>query len=106
MAKYLSLLCSLYLLFIGSAVSANPWGRVSEPFSGASSAIGSYANGCLSGGVALANAGEGFQVMRTSRNRYYGHANLVSFIENYSLKTKQAGLGDLLIGDMSMLIRA
>ncbi|MEC4726118.1 penicillin-insensitive murein endopeptidase [Shewanella sp. D64] len=102
MAKYLALLCFFYLLFIGSVVSANPWGRVSEPLSGESRAIGSYANGCLSGGVALANVGEGFQVMRTSRNRYYGHADLVSFIEEYSLKTKQTGLGDLLIGDMSM----
>jgi penicillin-insensitive murein endopeptidase len=102
MAKCLSLTCLLYLLFIDSVVAANPWGKVSEPFRGEPRAIGSYANGCLSGGVALANVGEGFQVIRTTRNRYYGHADLVSFIEDYSLKTKLAGLGDLLIGDMSM----
>ncbi|MBW8183322.1 penicillin-insensitive murein endopeptidase [Shewanella nanhaiensis] len=101
MAKYLLLLCVLYLM-LGFTASANPWARVEQPFDGSSDAIGSYANGCLSGGVELASEGEGFQVIRTSRKRYYGHADLVNFINEYAATLKQAGLDDLLIGDMSM----
>src|SRR5687768_3623476 len=44
-------------------------------------AIGSYAKGCVAGGVALPIDGENWQVMRLSRNRNWGHPNLIRFLE-------------------------
>jgi len=64
--------------------------------------IGFYAKGCLAGGVALPINGDTWQVMRLSRNRNWGHANLVAFLERLSEKgAKQAGWNGLLVGDMS-----
>ena len=44
--------------------------------------IGTYTNGCLSDSVALPIDGTGYQVMRLSRERIYGHPNLIQFIQN------------------------
>jgi len=64
--------------------------------------VGFYAKGCLAGGVALPINGSTWQVMRLSRNRNWGHANLVAFLERLSEKgAKQAGWNGLLVGDMS-----
>ncbi|MBU2972362.1 penicillin-insensitive murein endopeptidase [Pseudoalteromonas sp. C2R02] len=65
-------------------------------------AVGTYNNGCLLGGAVLPETGEGFQVIRTSRNRFYGHPNLINFIQSLAIATKAQGLDDLLIADMSM----
>jgi len=65
-------------------------------------AVGTYNNGCLFGGAGLPETGEGFQVIRTSRNRFYGHPNLINFIQSLAIATKAKGLDDLLIADMSM----
>jgi len=102
MANYSPLLCGLYLLFTCHHVFANPWALVNKPFDGKSSSIGTYANGCLSGGVPLASSGEGYQVIRTSLNRFYGHNTLVQFIKDYAANIKRADIDDILIGDMSM----
>ena len=64
--------------------------------------IGFYAKGCLAGGVALPINGSTWQVMRLSRNRNWGHAKLVRFLERLSEKgAKEAGWRGLLVGDMS-----
>ena len=44
-------------------------------------AIGSYAKGCLAGGAALPVDGPAWQAMRLSRNRIWGHPELIAFIE-------------------------
>jgi len=68
----------------------------------ASRTIGFYAKGCLAGGVALPINGKTWQVMRLSRNRNWGHANLVRFLERLSEKgSNQGGWPGLLVGDMS-----
>ncbi|HVY59237.1 MAG TPA: penicillin-insensitive murein endopeptidase [Xanthobacteraceae bacterium] len=64
--------------------------------------LGYYANGCLAGGVALPIDGDTWQVMRLSRNRNWGHPNLIRFLERLAAKAhKSAGWPGLLIGDMS-----
>jgi penicillin-insensitive murein DD-endopeptidase len=64
--------------------------------------IGFYAKGCLAGAVDLPINGDTWQVMRLSRNRNWGHANLVNMLERLSEKAaKQAGWRGLLVGDMS-----
>ena len=44
-------------------------------------AIGSYAKGCMAGGKALEVDGPAWQVMRLSRNRNWGHPDLVALVE-------------------------
>src|SRR5262249_55650618 len=64
--------------------------------------IGGYADGCLAGGAALPIDGPTWQVMRLSRNRNWGHPNLIRFLERYAPKAAQAAhWPGLLIGDLS-----
>ena len=68
----------------------------------AARAIGFYSRGCLAGATALPINGETWQVMRISRNRFWGHPNLVRFLENLSAKAPaEAGWPGILVGDMS-----
>ena len=46
--------------------------------------IGYYTHGCLAGGVALPINGKTWQVMRLSRNRNWGHPNLIKFLERFA----------------------
>src|SRR5882672_7413280 len=48
--------------------------------------IGFYAHGCLAGGVALPINGKAWQVMRLSRNRNWGHPELIAFLERLAEK--------------------
>ena len=64
--------------------------------------IGFYTKGCLAGGVALPVNGKTWQVMRLSRNRNWGHPNLVHFLERFAEKVPQeAGWPGLLVGDLA-----
>lgn len=64
--------------------------------------IGFYAKGCLAGGAALPINGKTWQVMRLSRNRNWGHPNLVAFLERLADKVpKIAGWPGLLVGDLA-----
>jgi penicillin-insensitive murein endopeptidase len=63
--------------------------------------VGFYSKGCLAGGVALPINGATWQVMRLSRNRNWGHPNLVQFLEQLSAKAPTTGWRGLLVGDMS-----
>lgn len=70
------------------------------PLPTASQSIGSYTNGCISGAQALPLNGVGFQVMRVSRHRYFGHPDLLAFIEKLGSSVASADIGSLLIGDL------
>lgn len=68
----------------------------------ASRAIGSYARGCLAGAEPLAIDGPNWQAMRLSRNRNWGHPQLVRLIERLAADAKaQDGWSGLLVGDIS-----
>jgi penicillin-insensitive murein endopeptidase len=62
--------------------------------------IGSYTAGCLSGAVPLPSDGAGYQVMRPTRGRSYGHPDLIRFIENLAQTIYLQHWGVLLIGDL------
>jgi len=65
-------------------------------------AIGYYPRGCLQGGVELPMTGPTWQVMRLSRNRNWGHPELVQFLERFAPLAAQAtGWKGILIGDMA-----
>ena len=89
------------LLLLGSmsAFAGNGWSKIAYPLAGPPQVIGSYAAGCIAGATALPLVGDGYQVMRPSRNRYYGHPALVAFVERLGRQTAARG-GRLLIGDL------
>ncbi|MFG1480356.1 penicillin-insensitive murein endopeptidase [Xanthobacter sp. V4C-4] len=70
-------------------------------------AIGFYSKGCLAGGAALPVTGPEangplWQVMRLSRNRNFGHPELVAFLERFARKVPQvSSWRGILVGDMS-----
>ncbi len=74
--------------------------RKTTPFAGPARSIGTYNGGCLEGGIALPLAGPAWQVMRVSRDRYWGNPRLVDFIERLGEKGKKVSWNGLLIGDM------
>jgi penicillin-insensitive murein endopeptidase len=72
------------------------------PSLGKAMSIGYYPRGCLQGGVALPVTGPTWQVMRVSRNRMYGHPELVNFLERFApLAAKATGWHGILVGDMA-----
>ena len=78
------------------------FGRKPLPASLAVRSIGFYAKGCIAGAVALPINGSAWQVMRLSRNRNWGHPDLIALLERLAVKAqKVAGWPGLLVGDMS-----
>jgi penicillin-insensitive murein endopeptidase len=72
------------------------------PSIGKAMAIGYYPRGCLAGGVELPVNGPTWQVMRLSRNRNWGHPELVRFLERFApLAAKATGWHGILVGDMA-----
>jgi penicillin-insensitive murein endopeptidase len=77
------------------------FGRKTTPASLATHTIGFYSRGCIAGAKALPLDGDTWQVMRQSRNRNWGHPNLVCFLERLANQAPQVGWRGLLVGDMS-----
>ncbi len=102
-------LLTILTLTLGFAASAQAEPLAKQLFGGkrdASSQIaapyGGYAKGCLAGGVQLPQKGATWLEMRISRNRNWGHPELVSFIKRLSRKAaKLRGSNGLYINDMS-----
>lgn len=78
------------------------WDEVAVPSDGESNSIGSYANGCLAGGQQLSLSGEGYQVIRSQRNRYYGHRDMIAYLTELARQVDNLGIGHLLVADISM----
>ena len=66
-----------------------------------SESIGFYTAGCIRNSQQLEETGGGYQVIRLSRERYYGHPSLIEFIQYLGKHTKAKLNSTLLIGDMS-----
>jgi penicillin-insensitive murein endopeptidase len=102
--KKISSVILLAALFGHNPVHAgtNPWAGATTPVAlgPVAESIGSYTAGCLSGAVELPPNGTGYQVMRLSRHRYYGHPDLKNVIEALGKNVAAQRLGVLLIGDM------
>ena len=76
------------------------WARITDPFPGATSAIGFYSAGCLQGAEALPLDGTGYAVMRPSRRRFFGHATLLNYLTTLAADRRGAAKRLLLIGDL------
>ena len=64
-------------------------------------AHGFYSKGCFAGGMAIAADGPNWQSMRLSRNRRWGHPEMIALLERFSREAAQDGWPGLLIGDVS-----
>lgn len=63
--------------------------------------IGSYAGGCLAGGVPLPVSGPGWETVRLSRNRYWAHPEAFSFLTRLGAAARAAGWPAVQVGDVS-----
>lgn len=78
------------------------FGHVNGPTGGPTQAIGQYAKGCIAGAAQLPETGPTWQAMRLSRNRNWGHPELVDFIQRLSVRARnEAGWAGIYVGDMS-----
>jgi penicillin-insensitive murein endopeptidase len=77
------------------------FGRKTTPAPLTARVIGYYTSGCLAGATALPINGKTWQVMRLSRNRNWGHPNLVKMLERLADKAPSVGWNGLLVGDMA-----
>lgn len=79
---------------------AQQWAMVTQPTYSISQSIGTYNAGCISGAVSVPANGIGYQMMRLSRKRSFGHPDLKQFIEKLGQTAATQQLGSLLIGDL------
>jgi penicillin-insensitive murein endopeptidase len=71
------------------------------PSKGKPQAIGYYPRGCLQGAVELPIDGPTWQAMRLSRNRNWGHPELIRFLERFAPRAAKAtGWPGILVGDL------
>ncbi|GGF86995.1 penicillin-insensitive murein endopeptidase [Azorhizobium oxalatiphilum] len=87
------------------------FGAVSSPAPFAARSIGFYSKGCLAGGMELPadgpaadgrNHGPLWQAMRPSRDRAWGHPDLIAFLERFAVQVPTVSRWPgLLVGDMS-----
>jgi penicillin-insensitive murein DD-endopeptidase len=77
------------------------FGAQKLPAATAPAAHGFYSKGCFSGGIAIATDGPHWQAMRLSRNRRWGHPELITLLERLSREAAADGWPGLLVGDIS-----
>ena len=81
-------------------VAADLFGAQPAPTASAPEPYGTYAKGCIAGAVPLPETAPGWQVMRLSRNRAWGHPDMLAFIDRLSAKAREIGWPRLYIGDI------
>jgi penicillin-insensitive murein endopeptidase len=104
MARTLASLALILLIALPAAAQerANQlFGAKREGSAQAPSAIGSYAKGCGAGLVQLPETGPTWQAMRLSRNRNWGHPEMIDFLQDLSQVAVRQGWAGLYIGDIS-----
>ncbi len=94
-------------VFYTAQVIAAPqdWQQIKRPIpaeDGRPQPIGSYTNGCLIGAQPLPYKGVGYQVIRMNKNRYYGHPDMISYLQRLGERAKAEGLPTMLVGDIAM----
>jgi penicillin-insensitive murein endopeptidase len=78
------------------------FGAERETSGGRSEVIGGYSRGCLAGAEQLPDTGPTWTAMRLSRNRHWGHPELIDYIQDLSARVaaETAWIG-LHVGDMA-----
>ena len=86
---------------ISQSLANQLFGAASRGTSEPAQAYGSYARGCADGLVQLPETGPTWQAMRLSRNRNWGHPEMIDFLEGLSSQAVQIGWRGLYVGDIS-----
>ena len=55
------------------SLAETEWQKIKRPIAGEPLPIGSYSNGCIIGAQALPLQGNGYQVIRSQKLRFFGH---------------------------------
>lgn len=84
-----------------TAAEEQTWWDVATPSPLHAHAIGGPSRGCLAGAKALPLSGPGYEVMRPSRQRFYGHPRTIALIRDFAALMQKQGWPGLLIGDIS-----
>ena len=100
---------ALGLLTLGAALPAasqaatrdQAWSEPRAPAAGPPRTIGAVNAGCLAGAARLPFDGPGYEAVRVSRNRHFGHPRLVDYIRELGAGAARQGLPLLYIGDMA-----
>ncbi|MDT8405961.1 MAG: penicillin-insensitive murein endopeptidase [Methylococcales bacterium] len=81
---------------------AKVWASIEQPNSqpDAPQSLGRFTAGCISHAHKLPINGIGYQAMRLSRQRLYGHPDLINFIQRLGETAQQRGWGSVLVGDL------
>ena len=92
-----SLLAAMVVSF---AATAQDWSTVTTPAPGPPQSIGFYSAGCIQGAQAMPFDGPGYEVIRLSRNRYWGQPSILNFIQVLAQQVRAGGQAPLYIGDI------
>lgn len=92
---------ALIALLLPGVAAAQGWGTVPAPVPGPARIIGGTGLGCIAGAVRLPDDGPGWQAVRVSRNRHWGHPVLIGWVTTFAGQARAAGFPDLWIGDLS-----
>lgn len=82
-------------------VASRVFGAASGPTAEMPQVYGSYARGCADGLVALPETGPTWQAMRLSRNRNWGHPEMIDYLQDLSREAVRIGWSGLYVGDIS-----
>jgi penicillin-insensitive murein endopeptidase len=96
-----SVVFGVVLLGATQTLQATPWAEVAAPSAGPAQVIGGVSNGCIGGADALPETGPGYVSIRRYRNRYYGHPELLRFVEDMGRAQQSRGERLIMIGDLS-----
>ncbi len=110
--RFIRSISSVAMIFAGIALTGQTvaaetkanklFGAKASASQQSSRAHGSYAKGCLAGAEQLPESGPTWQAMRLSRNRNWGHPELISYLQRISEKVATIpGWKGLYIGDLS-----
>ncbi len=92
---------ALLISVLTAPVFAQKWDAINLPENPRALEIqGSYSHGCIAGAQALSQVGSGYQLMRTSRNRFYGTPELIQFAQKLG-RFADSHQHTVLLGDLS-----
>ena len=99
--KMMRLVVPLLVVLVSTGVvRAQEWGQVTGPAPGPTQVIGFYTAGCIQGAEALPLEGPGYEAIRVSRNRHWGHPATIDYIRTLAERMRAAGQSHLYIGDI------
>ena len=98
----LALLVSASMVAAETTPAKQLFGNKKLPTKTTAEVHGFYSKGCFSGGIAIPTDGPYWQAMRLSRNRRWGHPNLIDLLERLARDAAEKdGWPGLLVGDLS-----